>query len=125
MISFNNIAIGVRFFYDGAEYIKTYNPQNDEVGAVHICTGTYKVDCANWIGEIPIKPTKEKKTEQDDEIAIFTYVFDDNPATDPTMIRITKEQKRIIEILYDYDILCPDINVNFKSDTLIIDATKE
>lgn len=124
MISFNNVEVGGRFFYNGEEYIKTYNPQKEEFGVVHICTGTYRVDCTSWIGEAPIKPTKptkEKETGQDNEIAIFTYEYDDDSA----MIRITKEQKRIIEILHDHDILCPDINVNFKSDTLIVDATKE
>ena len=74
-------------------------------------------DCTNWVGEVPIKPTKDN----DNEIAIFTYEFDD----EPTIMRITKEQKRIIKILYDHNIISDDISVNFKSDTFIIDTTKE
>lgn len=121
MTSFKNVKVGGRFYHDGFEYIKICNHQNGKISAVNICTGTHITDCANWMVEVPIKPTKEKKTEQDNEIAIFTYEFDD----EPTIMRITKEQKRIIEILYDYDILCDDISVDFKSNTFIVDATKE
>ena len=121
MTSFKNVKIGGRFYFDGFEYIKICNHQNGKIGAVNVCTGTHMTDCANWMVEVPIKPTKEKTKDNDNEIAIFTYEFDD----EPTIMRITKEQKRIIEILYDYDILCDDISVDFKSDTFIVDATKE
>lgn len=121
MTSFKNVKIGERFFYEGFEYIKTFNSENgSKKGAVRICSGAYMTDCEKWIVEVPIKSTKEKKTEQDSEIAIFTCDDDD-----PVIIRITKEQKRIIEILHDYDILCYDINVNFKSEPFVVDATKE
>ena len=122
MTSFKNVKVGGRFFHDGFEYIKICNHQNDEIGAVNVCTGTHFTDCANWVVEVPIKPTKEKVKEQDDEIAIFVYEFDEAA---PVIMKITKEQKRIIEILYDYDILCDDISVSFKDDTFIVDATKE
>lgn len=120
MTNFNDVKIGERFFYDGWEYIKTCCPRTGEIGAVDLHSGTHSTNCEKWRGEFSIKPTKEKKMEQDNEIAIFTCDDDD-----PMIIRITKEQKRIIEILYDHDILCYDINVNFTSDTFIVDATKE
>lgn len=121
MTSFKNVKNGERFFYNGWEYIKIYCPQNGKIGAVELNSGTHITDCANWMVEVPSKPTKEKAKDNDNEIAIFTYEFDD----EPTIMRITKEQKRIIEILYDYDILSDDISVDFKSDTFIVDATKE
>lgn len=121
MTSFKNVAIGGRFYFDGFEYIKICNHQNGKIGAVNVCTGTHMTDCANWMVEVPIKPTKEKK--KDSQIAVFTFEFgEENP---PVIMRITEEQKRIIEILYDYDILTDDVDVNFKDDTFIIDATKE
>src|SRR5574344_340927 len=120
MTSFKNVKIGERFYFDGFEYIKVFNSENGKKGAVRVCSGAYMANCENWNVEVPIQQTKEKKTEQDSEIAIFTCDDDD-----PIIIRITKEQKKIIKILHDYDILCYDINVNFKSDTFVIDATKE
>ena len=132
MTSFNNVKIGERFFHNGWEYIKICCPESGTVGAVELYSGTYYTtdcensDCGNWLVDVPTlidvptKQTKEKKTKQDNEIAIFTCDDDD-----PIIIRITKEQKRIIEILYDYDILCYDININFKSGTFVVDATKE
>lgn len=121
MTSFKNVAIGGRFFYDGWEYIKIYCPQSGKIGAVDLYSGTHITDCANWMVELPTKPTKEKK--KDSQIAVFTFEFGEgNP---PVIMRITEEQKRIIEILYDYDILTDDVDVNFKDDTFIVDATKE
>lgn len=121
MTSFNDVKIGERFYYKCGEFIKTLNSENDKKGAVNIRTGAYMTDCANWIVEVPVKSTKEKKIEQDNEIAFFTCEFD----KDPLIMRITKEQKRIIEILYDYDIISYDITIDFKDDIFIVDATKE
>lgn len=114
MTSFKNVKVGGRFYHDGFEYIKICNHQNGKIGAVNVCTGTHMTDCANWMVEVPIKPTKEHK------IAVFTFEF-----SDPVIMRITEEQKRIIEILYDCDVINGDINVDFNDDSFIIDATKE
>ena len=83
MTSFNNVKIGERFFYNGWEYIKICCPESGTVGAVELYSGTYYTtdcensDCGNWLVDVPTlidvptKQTKEKKTKQDNEIAIF------------------------------------------------------
>ena len=119
MTSFKNVAIGGRFYFDGFEYIKICNHQNGKIGAVNVCTGTHMTDCANWMVEVPIKPTKENR-KAEHKIAVFTFEF-----SDPVIMRITEEQKRIIEILYDYDVISDDVTIDFKDGTFIVDATKE
>ena len=56
-------------------------------------------------------------------MVVFTLKFwEDNLSV---VMRITEEQKRIIKILYNYDILVDDTEVKFKDDTFVVDATKE
>lgn len=119
MTSFKNVKVGGRFYHDGFEYIKICNHQNGKIGAVNVTTGTHMTDCANWMVEVPIKPTKENR-KAEHKIAVFTFEF-----SDPVIMRITEEQKRIIEILYDYDVISDDVTIDFKDDTFIVDATKE
>ena len=119
MTNFNDVKTGERFFYNGWEYMKTCCLWTGEIGAIDLHSGMLLTNCSKWMVKVP-KQTKEKRTEQGSEIAIFTCDDDD-----PIIMRITKEQKKIIKILHDYNILCYDINVNFKSDTFVIDATKE
>ena len=120
MTNFNDVKIGERFFYDGWEYIKTCCPRTGEIGAVDLHSGTHSTNCSKWRVEFSIKPTKEKK--KDSQIAVFTFIWEDNP---PLALRITEEQKRLIEILHNYGVFTDDVEVNFKDDTLIVDATKE
>lgn len=120
MTNFKNVKIGERFYFNGFEYIKTFNSENGKEGAVS-GNGAYMTDCEKWLVELvelPIKSPKEKKT--DHKIVIFVFEL-----SDPIIMRITEEQKRIIEVLHDYDIIANDIEVSFKDDTFIIDATKE
>ena len=97
-------------------------------GAVRICSGAYMTNCEKWLVEpveLPTKSVKEEEKAKEKDIQMVVFTSELRESNSSVVMRITEEQKRIIEILYDYDFLAGDIEVNFKDDTFIVDATKE
>ena len=45
--------------------------------------------------------------------------------SNPIIIKITEEQKRLVEIIYDNNMLWDNLNIDFLDDVPIIDATEE
>ena len=52
-------------------------------------------------------------------------VTDEDRGNEPFVIRITEEQKRLIEILYDNDMLHDSLVINFLDELPIISAIEE
>ena len=52
-------------------------------------------------------------------------VVDTDDCPIPIIIKITEEQKKLVEIMYDNNLLWDNLNIDFFDEMPIIDATEE
>ena len=52
-------------------------------------------------------------------------VVDTDNCPDPIIIKITEEQKKLVEIMYDNNLLWDNLDIDFFDEMPIIDATEE
>ena len=122
--TFKEIKVGEKFFYHGSQYIKTQNMQNGKKGATNLDTGEAVTDCNIWNAvqrEINLKkkePVSKRKT-------LNMVVTDTDRCCEPIIIKITEEQRRLVDIMYDNDMLYESLNINYLDEPPIIDATEE
>ena len=126
--TFKEIKVGEKFFYHGLKYIKTLNTQNGKKGATDLYTGEAISDCTHWHDiQIELDPKKENafpKRKTLNMVVTDTDRYMDR-CSNPIIIKITEEQKRLVEIMYDNNMLCDNLNIDFLDDVPIIDATEE
>ena len=122
--SFKAIKVGVKFFYHGFQYIKTQNFQNGKKGATNLDTGEAVTDCNIWNAvQIELDPKKKNASPKRKTINMVVVDTDDCPV--PIIIKITEEQKKLVEIMYDNNMLWDNLDIDFFDDVPIIDATEE
>ena len=120
--TFKEIKVGEKFFYHGFQYIKTQNMQNGKKGATNLDTGEAVTDCNIWNAvQIELNP---KKKEFVPKRKILNMVVTDD-CSDPIIIKITEEQKKLVEIMYDNNLLWDNLDIDFLDEMSIIDATEE
>ena len=122
--TFKDIKVGEKFFYHGFQYIKTQNMQNGKKGATNLDTGEAVTDCTHW-NSIQIEIDPKKKNTPLKRKTINMVVADIEGCSEPVIIKITEEQKRLVEIMYDNNMLWDNLNIDFLDDVPIIDATEE
>ena len=122
--TFKEIKVGEKFFYHGSQYIKTQNFQNGKKGATNLDTGEAVTDCNIW-NSVQIEVNPKKKNILPKRKTINMVVSDIDKCSDPIIIKITEEQKRLVKIIYDNNMLCDNLNIDFLDDVPIIDATEE
>ena len=126
--TFKEIKVGEKFFYHGLKYIKTLNTQNGKKGATDLYTGEAISDCTHWHDiQIELDPKKENafpKRKTLNMVVTDTDRYMDR-CSNPIIIKITEEQKRLVEIMYDNNMLWDNLNIDFLDDVPIIDATEE
>lgn len=126
--TFKEIKVGEKFFYHGLKYIKTLNVQNGKKGATNLDTGEAVSDCTHW-HDIQVEIDPKKKNTLPKRKTINMIVTDTDRYMDrcsnPIIIKITEEQKRLVEIMYDNNMLWDNLNIDFLDDVPIIDATEE
>ena len=122
--TFKEIKIGVKFFYHNMKYIKTINPQNGKKGATNLYTGEVVTDCNGWHDiQVEIDPKKEEFVPK--RKTLNMVVTDVDRGYEPIIIKITEEQRRLVDIMYDNDMLYDTLNINYLDEPPIIDATEE
>lgn len=122
--TFKEVKVGEKFFYHGFQYIKTQNFQNGKKGATNLDTGEAVTDCNIWNAvQIEIDPKKRGYVPKRKILNMVVTDTDDCPV--PIIIKITEEQKKLVEIMYDNNILWDNLNIDFLDDVPIIDATEE
>ena len=126
--TFKEIKVGEKFFYHGFQYIKTQNLQNGKKGATNLDTGEAVTDCTHWNAvQIELDPKKKNvppKRKTINMVVTDTDRYSDR-CSDPIIIKITEEQRRLVEIMYDNNMLWDNLNIDFLDDVPIIDATEE
>ena len=126
--TFKEIKVGEKFFYDGFLYIKTQNLQNGKKGATNLDTGEAVTDCNCW-NDIQIEVNPKKKNASPKRKTINMVVTDtdrySDRCSDPIVIKITEEQRKLVEIMYDNNMLWDNLNIDFLDEVPIIDATEE
>ena len=122
--TFKEVKVGEKFFYHGLKYIKTQNLQNGKKGATNLYTGEAVSDCTHW-HDIQVEIDPKKKEFVPKRKTINMVVADMEGCSDPIIIKITEEQKRLVEIMYDNNMLWDNLNIDFLDDVPIIDATEE
>ena len=126
--TFKEIKVGEKFFHHGVQFIKTQNFQNGKKGATNLDTGEAVTDCNIWDAvQIEIDLKKEKtlpKRKTLNMVVTDTDRYMDR-CSNPIIIKITEEQKRLVEIMYDNNMLWDNLNIDFLDDAPIIDATEE
>ena len=122
--SFKAIKVGVKFFYHGLKYIKTQNFQNGKKGATNLDTGEAVTDCNCWHDiQVEVESTKKEFIPKRKILNMVVVDTDDCPA--PIIIKITEEQKKLVEIMYDNNMLYENLDIDFLDEMPIIDATEE
>ena len=121
--SFKAIKVGVKFFYHGLKYIKTQNFQNGKKGATNLDTGEAVTDCNCW-HDIQVEVESKKNASPKRKI-LNMVVTDVDRGYEPIIIKITEEQRRLVDIMYDNDMLYESLNINYLDEPPIIDATEE
>ena len=122
--TFKEVKVGEKFFYHGFQYIKTQNFQNGKKGATNLDTGEAVTDCNIWNAvQIELDPKKKNASPKRKTLTMIVVDTDDCP--DPVIIKITEEQKKLVEIMYDNNMLWDNLNIDFLDDVPIIDATEE
>ena len=121
--SFKAIKVGVKFFYHGLKYIKTQNFQNGKKGATNLNTGEAVTDCNCW-RDIQVEDESKKESVPKRKI-LNMVVTDADRGYEPIIIKITEEQRRLVDIMYDNDMLYESLNINYLDEPPIIDATEE
>ena len=122
--SFKAIKVGVKFFYHGQKYIKTQNFQNGKKGATNLDTGEAVTDCNCW-HDIQVEVESKKKEFVPKRKILNMVVTDTDDSPVPIIIKITEEQKKLVEIMYDNNMLWDNLDIDFLDDVPIIDATEE
>ena len=122
--TFKEIKVGEEFFYHGLKYIKTQNLQNGKKGATNLYTGEVVTDCNGWHDiQVEIDPKKEEFVPK--RKTLNMVVTDVDRGYEPIIIKITEEQRRLVDIMYDNDMLYDTLNINYLDEPPIIDATEE
>lgn len=126
--TFKEVKVGEKFFYHGFQYIKTQNFQNGKKGATNLDTGEAVTDCNIW-NSVQIEIDPKKKNTSPKRKIINMVITDEDRCYQPVIIRITEEQKRLVEklvgIMYDNDMLYESLNIDYLNELPIIDATEE
>lgn len=122
--TFKEIKVGEKFFYHGLKYIKTLNTQNGKKGATNLDTGEAVSDCVHW-NDIQVEVDSKKKEFIPNRKILNMIVKDEDRCYEPVIIRITEEQKRLVEIMYDNDMLYDSLDIDFLDEIPIINATEE
>ena len=126
--TFKEVKVGEKFFYHGVQFIKTLNMQNGKKGATNLDTGEAVTDCTHW-NSVQIELDPKKKNAPSKRKTINMVVTDtdrySDRCSDPIIIKITEEQRRLVEIMYDNNMLWDNLNIDFLDDIPVIDATEE
>ena len=126
--TFKEVKVGEKFFYHGFQYIKTQNFQNGKKGATNLDTGEAVTDCNIW-SAVQIELDPKKKNSSPKRKIINMVITDEDRCYQPVIIRITEEQKRLVErlveIMYDNEMLYESLNIDYLDELPIIDATEE
>ena len=122
--TFKEVKVGEKFFYHGFQYIKTQNLQNGKKGATNLDTGEAVTDCTHW-NSIQIEIDPKKKNTPPKRKTINMIVSDIDKCSDPIIIKITEEQKTLVEIMYDNNMLWDNLDIDYLDEIPIIDATEE
>ena len=122
--TFKEIKVGEKFFYHGLKYIKTLNTQNGKKGATDLYTGEAISDCTHW-HDIQVEVESKKKEFVPKRKTLNMMVVDTDNCPDPIIIKITEEQKKLVEIMYDNNLLWDNLDIDFFDEMPIIDATEE
>ena len=122
--TFKEIKVGEKFFYHGLKYIKTLNTQNGKKGATTLDTGEAVSDCVHW-NDIQVEVDSKKKEFTPNRKILNMIVKDEDRCYEPVIIRITEEQKRLVEVMYDNDMLYDSLDIDFLDEIPIINATEE
>ena len=122
--TFKEIKVGEKFFYHGSQYIKTQNLQNGKKGATNLDTGEAVTDCNIW-NAVQIEIDLKKENTSPNRKILNMVVTDEDRGYEPIIIKITEEQRRLVDIMYDNDMLYDTLNINYLDEPPIIDATEE
>ena len=122
--TFKEIKVGEKFFYHGLKYIKTQNLQNGKKGATNLYTGEAVSDCNYW-HDIQVEIDPKKKEFVPNRKILNMVVTDADDCYIPIIIKITEEQKKLVEIMYDNNMLYENLDIDFLDASPIIDATEE
>ena len=122
--TFKEVKVGEKFFYHGFQYIKTQNLQNGKKGATNLDTGEAVTDCNIW-NAVQIELDPKKKNAFPNRKTLNMMVVDTDNCSDPIIIKITEEQKRLVEIMYDNNMLWDNLDIDFLDEIPVIDATEE
>ena len=122
--TFKEVKVGEKFFYQGSQYIKTQNLQNGKKGATNLDTGEAVTDCNIW-NSVQIEIDLKKKESVPKRKILNMVVTDADRGYEPIIIKITEEQRRLVDIMYDNDMLYESLNINYLDEPPIIDATEE
>ena len=122
--TFKEVQVGEKFFYHGFQYIKTLNMQNGKKGATNLDTGEAVTDCTHW-HEVQVEVNPKKKNTLPKRKTINMIVSDIDKCSDPIIIKITEEQKTLVEIMYDNNMLWDNLDIDYLDEIPIIDATEE
>ena len=122
--TFKEVKVGEKFFYHGFQYIKTQNLQNGKKGATNLDTGEAVTDCNIW-NAVQIEIDLKKKNTSPKRKILNMVVTDTDRGYEPIIIKITEEQRRLVDIMYDNDMLYESLNIDYLDEPPIIDATEE
>ena len=122
--TFKEIKVGEKFFYHGFQYIKTQNFQNGKKGATNLDTGEAVTDCNIW-NSVQIELDPKKKNIPPKRKILNMVVTDTDDCYAPIIIKITEEQKKLVEIMYDNNMLYENLDIDFLDEIPVIDATEE
>ena len=122
--TFKEVKVGEKFFYHGFQYIKTQNFQNGKKGATNLDTGEAVTDCNIW-NAVQIEVDPKKKNTLPKRKIINMVITDTDDCYVPIIIKITEEQKKLVEIMYDNSMLYENLDIDFLDEMPIIDATEE
>ena len=121
--TFKEVKVGEKFFYHGSQYIKTQNFQNGKKGATNLDTGEAVTDCNIWNAvQIEVNPKKNTLPKRK---TINMIVSDIDKCSNSIIIKITEEQKTLVEIMYDNNMLWDNLDIDYLDEIPIIDATEE
>lgn len=122
--TFKEVKVGEKFFYHGFQYIKTQNFQNGKKGATNLDTGEAVTDCNIW-NAVQIEVNPKKKNAPPKRKTINMIVTDTDDCYVPIIIKITEEQKKLVKIMYDNNMLYENLDIDFLDEIPIINATEE
>ena len=122
--TFKEVKVGEKFFYHGIQFIKTQNFQNGKKGATNLDTGEAVTDCNIW-NAVQIEIDLKKKELVPKRKILNMVVTDADRGYEPIIIKITEEQRRLVDIMYNNDMLYDTLNINYLDEPPIIDATEE